>query len=191
MAPPPKGGSGAFIAAALAMLLLMGGLIFWKMRGSDPKPQPTETAPPPPTPTQVFEQPPPPPPPPPPVEDAGTKPITKVGGPVGAGACGGECKGTASGALQSALASKAGASRGCYERALRQNATLAGKLVISVRIGPQGQVCSAGVASNGLGDPGVASCVVSMFRSASFPAPQGGCVDAQVPMNFVTKGGGK
>jgi outer membrane biosynthesis protein TonB len=191
VAPPPKGGSGAFIGAAVVMLLLMGGLIFWKLKGSgDPQPQASAPPPPPPPPT-VFEQPPPPPPPPPPVEeDAGKKPVGKVGA-VGGGACTGECKGTAGAALQSALAAKAGAARGCYERGLRNNATLQGRLVISVRVGPTGQVCSAGVASNALGDPGVASCVVGMFRSASFPAPQGGCVDTQVPMNFVPKGGGK
>lgn len=191
VAPPPKGGSGAFIGAAVAMLLLMGGLIFWKMRGGAQPQQPTAPPPPPPTTPQVFEAPPPPPPPLPPVEeDAGKKPVTKlVGG--GGGGCAGECKGTATAALQSALAGKAGAARGCYERGLRQNAMLQGRLVVSVRVGPTGQVCSAGVASNGLGDPGVASCVVGLFRSASFPPPQGGCVDTQVPMNFVPKGGGK
>ncbi len=191
VAPPPKGGSGAFIAAAIAMLLLMGGLIFWKLRGSDEKPVASVQPPPPATTPQVFEQPPPPPPPPPPPEeDAGKKPTGRVVG-VGGGGCAGECKGTAGATLQSALAAKAGAARGCYERGLRQNATLQGKLVISVRVGPGGQVCSAGVASNALGDPGVASCVVGLFRSASFPAPEGGCVDTQVPMNFVPKGGGK
>jgi hypothetical protein len=173
------------------MLLLMGGLIFWKLRGSDEKPVASVQPPPPATTPQVFEQPPPPPPPPPPPEeDAGKKPTGKVVG-VGGGGCAGECKGTAGAALQSALAAKAGAARGCYERGLRQNATLQGKLVVSVRVGPGGQVCSAGVASNSLGDPGVASCVVGLFRSASFPAPEGGCVDTQVPMNFVPKGGGK
>jgi len=192
VAPPPKGGSGGFIAAAVVMLLLMGGLIFWKLRGDGEKQVPS-AAPPPPatTPAQIFEEPPPPPPPPPPPEeDAGKEPVGKIVG-TGGGACTGECKGTATAALQSALAAKAGAARGCYERGLRQNATLQGRLVISVRVGPGGQVCSAGVASNGLGDPGVASCVVGLFRSASFPSPEGGCVDTQVPMNFVPKGGGK
>jgi outer membrane biosynthesis protein TonB len=191
VAPPPKGGNGAFIAAALAMLLLMGGLIFWKMRGDSGPTQPTATAPPPATTPPVFEQPPPPPPPPPPPEpDAGKKPTTRVMG-GGGGGCAGECKGTATAALQSALAGKAGAARGCYERGLRQNAMLQGRLVVAVRVGPAGQVCSASVASNALGDPGVASCVVGLFRSSSFPAPTGGCVDTQVPMNFVPKGGGK
>ena len=38
-----------------------------------------------------------------------------------------------------------------------------------------------------LGDGTIASCVVQMFRAGTFPPPQGGCVDAAVPMNFVPK----
>ena len=64
---------------------------------------------------------------------------------------------------------------------------LQGKIVVSIRVGPSGQVCSANIASNSVGDPGVASCVLGMFRSGTFPAPEGGCVDAQVPMNFIPK----
>lgn len=188
--PPAKGGNAAYVVAALIMLALMAGLIVWKLSGDEkpvvqqPPPPPTETTAP------VFEQPPPPPPPPPPeTPDAGKSTIKRVA-PNGGG-CAGECKGQDSAALRSALAGKAGAARGCYERALRNNPTLSGRLVVNVRVGPGGQVCSAGVASNPLGDQGVASCVVGMFRSASFPAPQGGCVDAQVPMNFIPKGGAK
>jgi hypothetical protein len=89
--------------------------------------------------------------------------------------------------LRSALAAKAGQARGCYERALRQNTMLQGRLVVNVRVGPQGQVCSAGIGQNALGDPGVASCVLQMFRAGTFPPAQGGCVDTAVPMNFVPK----
>jgi TonB family protein len=171
------------------MLLLIGGLIFWKLRGSgDP---PVATAPPPAsTPEIKFEQPPPPPPPPPVEEDAGKKAVgKKFTGPV-TGGCAGPCTGD-SAMTRAGLSGKAGQARGCYERALRNNNALQGRLTVSVRVGPQGQVCSAAVASNSLGDPGVASCVVQMFRSSSFPPPQGGCMDAQVPMNFVPKGGSK
>lgn len=186
---PPKSGNAGFIAAALIMLLLIGGLIFWKMRGSEEKP--VATAPPPAsTPEIKLEAPPPPPPPPPPEEDAGKKPNGKkfVGNPTGG--CAGPCTGD-SAMTRAGLSGKAGQARGCYERALRNNNTLSGRLTMSVRVGPQGQVCSANVASNTLGDPGVASCVAQMFRSSSFPPPQGGCMDAQVPMNFVPKGGAK
>ena len=51
-----------------------------------------------------------------------------------------------------------------------------------------GTTCSAGVASNELsGAPAVASCVVSNFRGQAFPAPKGGCVDVNIPINFVPR----
>jgi hypothetical protein len=169
------------------MLLLMGGLIYWKTRGSD---EPKTTTPQPPiaasTATAVLDEPPPPPPPPEEPKDAGAdskqpaKHIVSSGG----GGCSGECKGEAPGNLRSVLAGKAAQARGCYERALRQNAMLEGRLKIGLRIGPTGSVCSATITQNELGDPGVASCVLQMFRGSPFPAPTGGCVDAEVPMTF-------
>jgi len=170
------------------MLLLMGGLIYWKVSGNKPPPPPS---PPPKVASQkapVLEQPPPPPPPKQEVEEAGTaKVATHHGTYHGHSGCSGTCKGAATGALRSALRGRAGQARGCYERALRTNATLKGRLVVNVRLGPQGQVCSASVGSNGLGDPAVAACVAQMFRSGKYPAPEGGCVDTAVPMNFVPK----
>lgn len=188
--PTPKsGGGGGFIAAALVMLLLMGGLIWWKFRGGEePKPtDPTPVASTPPAP--ILDEPPPPPPPPDVTPDAGSKKtaVKRIGGGKASGGCGGECEGQAGASLRSALAGKAGASRRCYERALLQNATLQGRMVVGVRVGPQGEVCSANITQNGIGDPGLANCVVGMFRSSTFPAPQGGCVDTAVPMNFVPK----
>lgn len=58
---------------------------------------------------------------------------------------------------------------------------------VSLRIASNGTVCSANVTSNEIGDPGVTSCVVQMFRSATFAAPQGGCVDVVVPLRFEPK----
>lgn len=176
LAPPPKSGGGGFIVAAIVMLLLVGGLVWWKTRAKD-EPKQAVNVPPPPTTSEapVLETPPPPPPPPEPDAGKEVKPNTgKVkytGG--GNGGCGGECKGTASAGLRSALRSRAGQARGCYERALRQNSMLQGKIVVSIRVGPSGQVCSANIASNSVGDPGVASCVLGMFRSGTFPAPEG------------------
>ena len=105
----------------------------------------------------------------------------------GGGGCSGECKGEAPGNLRATLSAKGAQARGCYERALRQNNMLQGRLKIGLRIGPNGSVCSASVTSNELGDPGVASCVVQMFKSSTFPSPQGGCVDAEVPLKFEPK----
>jgi hypothetical protein len=59
--------------------------------------------------------------------------------------------------------------------------------MLAARIGPDGQVCSASISQNTLGDATVASCISQMFRSGKFPAPKGGCVDVQVPLNFVPR----
>jgi hypothetical protein len=187
--PPPKsGGSGPIIIAAVLMLLLIGGLIVWKVTGSSETPKTatpvvsnTGTAP-------VLDEPPPPPPPPPVEEDAGKpdeKPKAKVAS--GPNPCSKVCEGTASAALQSALSGRAGQSRSCYEKALSSNATLEGTLTIGVKVGPGGQVCGARVVSDGLHDPGVANCVVNRFLSSTFPAPQGGCAEVNVPLRFMPK----
>jgi hypothetical protein len=184
--PPPKSGSGGYIAAAAVMLLLMGGLIFWKLRGKE-EPKPAEPPVASQTPEPVLDAPPP---PPPTIEaDAGKQEVVRRKGAQrpASGGCNGECTGADSFQLRSALSSKAGQAQRCYERALLQNSTLQGRLAVSVRVGSNGQVCSANIASNALGDVGIASCVLNLFRSATFPAPQGGCVDTVVPMNFVPK----
>jgi outer membrane biosynthesis protein TonB len=186
---PKSGGSGPFILAAIVMLLLMGGLIYWKMKGGTetakvdaPKPSATPEQP-------VLDEAPPPPPPPVASTESSAKPdetkpgAKKIGG--GGGLCG-TCTGEPNPGLQGALRAKAGQSRSCYEHALRQNAMLAGRMTISMKINQQGQVCNASV-NSGLGDPGVANCVVQMFRSSTFPAPTNGCVDAAVPLNFTPK----
>jgi hypothetical protein len=185
---PPKSGAGGFIVAAVVMLVAMGALIFWKLqdKGEPTKPAallPVVEEPP----APKLEAPPPPPPPLEKVEDAGKAPVAKAPVRVAAGPCSGECTGTAPAALQGALRAKAGASRGCYERALRQNPMLKGRIMVGVRVGAQGQVCSAGIVSDTLGDPGVSSCVLGTFRSGSLPPPVGGCAEVQVPMNFVPK----
>jgi hypothetical protein len=187
--PPPKhGGSGPFIIAAIVMLLLMGGLIYWKVSDDG-----SETAAPPPVASipaaPVFEEPPPP--PPPPVEepvDAGVekKPTKRVVSSTGQG-CNGDCTGQASGTLRAQLGAKAAQARPCYERALRQNAHLQGRMKVGMRIGSNGSVCSANVTLNEVGDPGIATCVLQMFRSSTFAAPQGGCVDVEVPLRFEPK----
>src|SRR5690349_9531113 len=187
---PPKGhGGGAFIGAVIVMLLLMGGLLYWKFRGSSAPPPPVVAVAPSNTAPHFDEAPP----PPPAIElDAGKKAqpakkhLVSYNGPA---ACSATCKGEAPAGLRSALAGAAGSVRGCYERALRQNQMLQGKLMVAVKVGAQGQTCGASLASDTLGDGAVASCVLQKFRSGTFPAPIGGCVDVQVPINFTPKTG--
>lgn len=104
--------------------------------------------------------------------------------------CDATCGGTATAELQSALRAKAGQARSCYERALSHNSELQGSLAVQVRIGPGGEVCAATLAKDKLGDPTVTGCVVQRFRGGPFPKPSGGCVDVEVPINFVPRQAG-
>ncbi len=57
-------------------------------------------------------------------------------------------------------------------------------MTIALRVGNDGRVCSANVASNDMGTNSVASCVQRTYLQSSFPAPRGGCLDVNVPLYF-------
>ncbi len=82
------------------------------------------------------------------------------------------------------LRTNIGGIRSCYERALRNNPTLAGRLSVRFTIGTSGRVTS--ISTDGLGAaPEVGSCIGSRIRSLVFPAPNGGSVDFSFPFNFA------
>lgn len=182
-------GNGKFIALAVLLLGIIGAVIAWK--SCQKPPEPIVLAPPdagiPPKPSATIDEDIP---PPAPVEDAaveaGKKHTTVVF--TGNQCDAKKCTGKASSDVEVALAFRAKQSHRCYDNALSQDPTLRGKISIAVRIGSNGQVCSASVASNELtGAPGVANCVAGYFRGQSFPAPKGGCVDVKIPINFVPR----
>lgn len=189
--PPPKSGSGQLIGVVIVMLLLMGGLIYWKLGGSDDKPAPApvtiaSSAPAGPMVDQVV---PPPPPPPAPVasEDAGAAASPKkqiVSGGTGCGSCG-KCTGEPAPSFTAALRGRAGQAQRCYEKALAQQEGLQGKLSVNLCVGVGGAVCSASTSNDSLGSPLVSQCVLNIYRATTFPSPKNGCVDAQVPLNFL------
>lgn len=176
------------------MLLLAGGLVYWKSTSGPEEPDVVEE-----TTSKAPETKPEPqaldnaPPPPPDEEEEPAKEEEKKPGaslqakPTGPAGCSGECKGNATPALQSALASRGAMARSCYNTALRNNPNLKGRMTMSVRISPNGSVCSASVADNSLGDQAVASCAAAKFRAGAFPPPTGGCVTVNVPLNFTSK----
>lgn len=128
-------------------------------------------------------------PPPPPIEE---KPEAGPTGPrivyVPAGGCEGKCSGTYTSELSQALQVRGLQARRCYNQALARDSSLKGHVTIDVRIGPSGNVCSASVASNDMGTPGVAQCAANILRSNTYPAPHGGCIDSVVPLSFVPQG---
>jgi hypothetical protein len=75
------------------------------------------------------------------------------------------------------------AARKCYQRGLEQDPTQSGKLIVSIKVDPSGEVSSASVVSNSGLSPQVASCIVSAAKRATFGQNPGGVV--QVPFNFV------
>ena len=194
--PQPPTSSMSYIVVVVLLLGAIGGLLVWKLRDpahSPPLPSPTGLG------TATITAPPPtfiePPPPPPPIEQASaTSDSTATKSPASAGTALNQCSaptcsGTAPPQLQSALAQRAGAARACYERALRINSALQGKIMVQVRVDNGGNVCSATVVQDDIHSNEVASCLTRSFRSAKLPPAAGGCVDVKVPLSFVPQQG--
>jgi len=76
----------------------------------------------------------------------------------------------------------------CYQRGLQQDPTQAGRLVITIKVAPGGDVDSASVASNGGLSAQVASCIALVARRAKFDAPGPDGSTISVPFNFVKQG---
>ncbi len=188
--PPPTGGNGKYIAVVVVLGALVGIVLFKSCGGE--KPQPVAPV------TTVVIAPSAVPvlriddiPLPIDVPDAAVETVkhNTTTGNGNAGCDQKSCGGGTTPELESALGFRAKQAHRCYDSALAQDNTLQGKVSISVRIAPNGNVCSAGIASNDMGSAGVATCVANMFRaSGHFPAPKGGCVDANIPISFVPGG---
>lgn len=74
----------------------------------------------------------------------------------------------------------------CYERELRNNPTLAGRVLVSFTIQTTGSVSGARATENTTGSPAVASCVVNTIRRFRFtPGPEGGSVTFAYPFVFA------
>jgi hypothetical protein len=177
--------------AAVVLLGLIGAAVAWKMSQKPPPPPviyvDAAAPPPPPSGRNLDDDVP----PPPPVEDAGPEDAGKKTV-VSQGASNNQCdvkkcSGVSSSELETALQFRVKQAHRCYDNALAQDPTLRGKVTVSARIGANGQVCNAGIASNEMGSQAVASCVSGYFRGASFPAPRNGCVDVNIPINFVPR----
>lgn len=60
----------------------------------------------------------------------------------------------------------------CHEQGLQQNAELAGRVVVTFVINPDGSVMSSGVRENSTQVPSVGTCIASSVRTWQFTAPQ-------------------
>lgn len=78
-----------------------------------------------------------------------------------------------------------GAVRTCYERALKRNPQLAGKISVCFTIGATGAVSEARVDADTMGDSEVGDCIVDNVKRWRFPAPDGGSVEVCYPFVFT------
>ena len=190
MAPPAgvPSGNGKFIVLALLLVGVIAAIVIGAKTCQKPQDPVVvvQDAAPPPRPSQTADDDIP---PPIPVEDAGPDAGKKTTVIFTGNQCDvKKCAGATNSEVETALSFRAKQAHRCYDNALSQDPTLRGKVSIAVRIGSNGQACSAGVASNELASaPGVANCVAGYFRGQNFPAPKGGCVDVNIPINFVPR----
>ena len=75
----------------------------------------------------------------------------------------------------------------CYERELKRNPSLKGKLVLEVTVGENGRVADIDVADNALNNA-VANCIKGKMRSIRFPKPEGGEATFTYPFIFASSG---
>jgi hypothetical protein len=184
----PESGNAKYAIVAVVLLLGAGGLYAWRSsnrEGPAPVasvPAADSSAPANPKLEDI------PLPPPPEEEKPEAAPPPKVVY-VPSGGCEAKCTGTAPPELEQALQVRGSQARRCYNTALAQDSSLKGHVTIAVKIAPSGNLCSANVLTNDMGSAGVAACAANIFRAnSSYPAPHGGCLEANVPLAFIPQG---
>jgi len=75
--------------------------------------------------------------------------------------------------------------RGCYEKELKRNPTLKGKVVVRFNITPAGRAGDIRIDENSVGSPEVANCIASLMRSWVFPFKPPDEVAVQYPFLFT------
>jgi outer membrane biosynthesis protein TonB len=77
-----------------------------------------------------------------------------------------------------------GAVKACYERALKRNPALSGKIVVFWTITPEGTVSGVNVEQDSMGDSEVTQCIKQNISGWRFPRPAGGSVEVSFPFVF-------
>lgn len=92
----------------------------------------------------------------------------------------------AQGNVTRAIGARRRAFQACYERELRNNPTVQGKVTVQFTIVPAGTVSAANAVENTSASAGLAACVVSTVRRLRFnPGPEGGSVSFRYPFVFA------
>ena len=90
------------------------------------------------------------------------------------------------GAIAKVVQSRMRMVQDCYERELKRNPGLAGKVEIEFTIGEDGRVEQARVSNNTLSSDAVGACIVGRIRAWRFPKPTWWQCHGQFPLHFCT-----
>ena len=87
--------------------------------------------------------------------------------------------------METAVHSHLGGVVSCYEHALRQDHTLAGKIQLRFHVSAAGVVTRTSIEEDTIGDSAVASCLAARVRTWAFPALGCGELEFSYPFIFV------
>ncbi len=71
--------------------------------------------------------------------------------------------------IRSAIEAQMPRVRACYERQLKSQTDLAGRMVLSLSVQPSGSVSNARIKSDGVGNSDLSTCVVKVVGAWNFP----------------------
>jgi outer membrane biosynthesis protein TonB len=98
-------------------------------------------------------------------------------------------KGTiASADVNKVIKSRLTAFKMCYEKALKDNPSLKGKISLRFTIGTSGNVTSSSIEYDGIKDSGLSTCLIEKVKTFVFSKPEGGVVIFVFPLVFSHSG---
>jgi len=87
--------------------------------------------------------------------------------------------------IQNVVRANFGSFRRCYEKGLKKNSNLSGRVAIRFVIARDGTIAQIGSKDSDLPDADVVSCIVKSFEKLKFPEPEGGIVTVVYPIMFT------
>ncbi len=91
-------------------------------------------------------------------------------------------------AVQATIRNRMGALQSCYEKALRANTGLTGKITYTITISVMGSVTNVQVGDDSLQDEGVKGCTVAKIKGWRFPTTPGAEASSDVTFSVVFSG---
>ncbi len=85
---------------------------------------------------------------------------------------------------QNVMARHQGAMKNCYERSLRRDPSLRGRVNLTLVVDTSGKVTRAKASGETLHDSAINNCMEIHARTIVFPKPEGGAVRLNFPYNF-------